>query len=292
MFEGFEKRQLRTTGAEINLVKAGNGPPLLLLHGYPQSHIMWHKIAPQLSEHFTVVVSDLRGYGDSSKPETTALHEPYSKREMAKDQVEIMTQLGFEEFLVAGHDRGGRVAHRMSLDYPQKVKKLVVMDIAPTYTMYTTTDMEFADAYYHWFFLIQKAPLPERMIGADPSFYFRSKLGQWGQDSTAFPEEVMAEYLRCFDEATIHASCEDYRASATIDIAHDQVDIDAGNLTSCPLLALWGDKGFVGRKYDVLAEWRKRASDVQGWALPSGHYLPEEAPKETLAALLKFFGEG
>lgn len=289
MFEGFSKTTAQLQDIQIHYVMGGSGPPLLLLHGYPQSHVMWHKVAPRLAEHFTVVASDLRGYGDSSKPKTSADHAVYSKRATAKDQVELMASLGFESFSVAGHDRGGRVAHRMALDHPDKVERLAVLDIAPTYSMYASTDFNFALSYYHWFFLIQPFPLPETMIGADPEFYLRKKFGQWGRDEKAFPEEVMQAYLRCFKEETIHASCEDYRASATIDMAHDKTDIDAGTGILCPILALWGEKGYVGNKYDVLAEWRKWATEVSGFGVPSGHYLPEEAPNETTTALLSFF---
>ena len=290
MFEGFEREQVTLKGVTINFVWGGDGPPLLLLHGYPQTHVMWHKIAPQLAEHFTVVASDLRGYGDSAKPETTPDHSPYSKRATGNDQVKLMRSLGFEQFYLVGHDRGGRVGHRMALDHPEQVEKLAVLDIAPTYTMYKTTDMTFAEAYYHWFFLIQPYDLPERLIGANAEYYLRKKLGQWGRDSAAFTTEAMSEYLRCFTPETIHASCEDYRAAATIDLEHDQQDIDAGNLVQCSVLALWGNKGFVAKKYDVVDEWQKRAGDVRGFALPCGHFLPEEAPEETLRALLDFLG--
>jgi len=238
MFEHFEKRLFSYDSIIINYVIGGTGPPLLLLHGYPQTHVIWHKIAPALAEKYTVVISDLRGYGDSSKPPTDEKHTPYSKRATAKDQVELMKALGFDKFLLVGHDRGGRVGHRLALDYPEVVEKLVVMDIAPTYTMYKTTDMDFAKAYYHWFFLIQPADIPERMIGADPLYFLNKKFGQWGRDS--------------------------------------------------PVLAIWGAKGFVGNKYDVVAEWKKWATVVTGYSLPCGHYLPEEAPDETLAALLSF----
>jgi len=289
MFTDFKKAKAQLGDISINYVMKGNGPPLLLLHGYPQSHLMWHKVAPTLAEHFTVVVSDLRGYGDSSKPESKADHSPYSKRETANDQVQLMASLGFDSFMLAGHDRGGRVGHRMALDHPDKIEKLAVLDIAPTFTMYATTDFSFAVAYYHWFFLIQKYPLPETMIGADPEFYLRTKFGQWGRDESAFPEEVMQDYLRCFTPETIHASCEDYRASATIDMAHDQKDIDSGTGILCPVLALWGEKGYVGNKYDVVAEWQKWSTNVRGFGVASGHYLPEEAPEETTKALLDFF---
>ena len=288
MFEGFAKKRARVSAGEINLVSGGAGAPLLLLHGYPQTHAMWHKIAPVLAKSFTVVCADLRGYGDSVKPPSADDHAPYSKRAMAQDQVEAMAALGFSRFGVAGHDRGGRVAHRLALDHPDKVGKIAVLDVCPTHAMYAGADKDFATAYYHWFFLIQKAPLPERLIGADPRFYLETKLGQWGRDSGAFTPEAKAEYLRCFsDPTTIHATCEDYRAAASIDLKHDEADMQ--HKIAAPLLALWGAKGFVGQRYDVLAEWRKRALDVRGEAVPSGHFLPEEAPAETAAALLAFF---
>ena len=292
MFPNFERRHLEVQGATINLVQGGNGPPLLLLHGYPQTHVLWHKIAPRLAEHFTVIATDLRGYGDSSKPESDAEHLTYSKRATADDQVEVMAQLGFERFCVAGHDRGGRVAHRLALDHRERVTKLAVLDIAPTHTMYRATDMDFATAYYHWFFLIQPFDLPERLIGADPEYYLRKKLTQWGRDNAAFTDEAMNEYLRCFTPETIHASCEDYRAAVSIDLEHDEIDLAAGRKIACPVLALWGAKGYVGKTYNVLEAWRAwtdEASEVSGYALPCGHFLPEEAPEETLEGLLGFF---
>ena len=288
MFNNFKRSSIKLEDVEINYVSGGSGLPVLLLHGYPQTHVMWHKIADQLSKHYTVVASDLRGYGDSSKPPTDKFHEPYSKRRSAQDQINLMKSLGFDEFYLVGHDRGGRVGHRMALDHPDRIKKLVVLDIAPTYTMYTTTDMEFATAYYHWFFLIQPYDIPERMIGNDRLSFLEKKFAQWGRDSGAFTKEAFSEYLRCFTEETIHASCEDYRASASIDLQHDQIDLDNGNKIQCPVLCLWGEKGFVGRKYDVIAEWSKWAFQVEGHGLPSGHYLPEEAPDETLESILKF----
>jgi len=287
VFEGFEKRRVATTGAEINLRLGGQGPPLLLLHGYPQTHVMWHKIAPALAERFTVVAADLRGYGDSSKPPGGESHENYSKRAMARDQVEVMAALGFERFAVVGHDRGARVTHRMVLDHPDRVEKAAVLDICPTKAMYERTDMAFATAYYHWFFLIQPYDLPERMIGADPDFYIEHKAGAWGRVPGSITPEAMAEYKRCFrDPAVVHASCEDYRAAAGIDLEHDAADLD--KKIACPLLVLWGAKGVVGRTYDVLEVWRERAHEVSGRALDCGHYLAEEAPEDTLAALMSF----
>ncbi len=289
MFEEFERKRIAVGGAEINLVIGGKGPPLLLLHGYPQTHVLWHKIAPRLAEDFTVVASDLRGYGDSAKPKSDDRHESYSKRATARDQIEVMAALGFEKFHLAGHDRGGRVAHRLTLDHPERVTKLAVLDIAPTHKVFAETDQAMATAYYHWFFLIQPYDLPERLIGNDAEYYLKKKLGQWGRDESAFTPEAMAEYIRCFsDPATIHASCEDYRAGAGIDLEHDEADMDAR--IACPLLALWGRKGFLERTYDVLEVWRERASDVRGEALDCGHFLPEEKPEETYRALVEFFG--
>jgi haloacetate dehalogenase len=287
MFETFKQTQINTSGASIHLVKGGNGFPLLLLHGYPETHLMWHKIAPRLAQDFTVVVPDLRGYGDSSKPKSDPEHYNYSKRAMAQDMVEVMSQLGHDEFFVVGHDRGARVGHRLALDHARRVRKLAVLDIAPTYKMYMTADKAFATTYYHWFFLIQPYDLPERLIGSQPEFYLRSCLARWSSDAAAFTPESVEEYVRCFSNpATIRATCEDYRASATIDLLHDEADIS--QKVMCPLLALWSEKGFVGHKYDVLETWRERANNVQGGALPGGHFIPEEAPDETYRALREF----
>ena len=291
-FRHFHRLRLNTdSGVGINLLKGGAGPPLLLLHGYPQTHLCWHKVAPGLARHFTLVIPDLRGYGDLDKPAGGTDHSGYSKRVIAQDQIDTMTALGFPSFRVAGHDRGGRVAHRLALDHPGAVERLAVLDIAPTATMYAKTDKIFATAYYHWFFLIQPFDLPERLIGAAPDYYLRSKLGHWGRTKNAFPEEVVTEYARCFrDPAAIHASCEDYRAAASIDLEHDAADDRAGHRIKAPLLALWGAKGFVGRAFDVLASWREKSdAPVSGHPVPSGHFLPEEAPDETASALIAFF---
>ncbi len=288
MFEGFEQQRIQTSGAEINCLKGGGGPPLLLLHGYPQTHVMWHKIANRLTERYTVVITDLRGYGDSSKPASDENHTPYSKRQMALDQVEVMTELGFDEFFLAGHDRGARVAHRLTLDHPARVKKLAVLDIAPTLAMYRKTDDAFARAYYHWFFLIQPEPLPERLIGADPEFYLRVKCGLGGAGLRHFSTEAFTEYQRCFaNPETVHATCEDYRAAATIDLEHDEADL--ATRIECPVLVLWGGNGVIERCFDALAEWRERANDVRGQSLPGGHYLAEELPEETRAEFETFF---
>ena len=286
--EMFSSEARTIDDVRIALRRAGDGPALLLLHGYPQTNMMWHKIAPALAAHFTVIAADLRGYGDSSTPDSDPEHGPYSKRAMAADMARLMTDLGHDRFMVAGHDRGGRVAHRMARDHANRVTRLAVLDIAPTAAMYGQTDMRFATAYYHWFFLIQPAPLPERMISADPEFFLRSKCGQWGRTEGAITDDAFAEYLRCFKRPeTVHAMCEDYRAAASIDLVHDAADADVP--LSMPVLALWGIEGFVGTNYDVLAEWRKVATDVSGHGVPGGHYLPEEAPDETRAALMTFF---
>ncbi|MBI3798130.1 MAG: alpha/beta hydrolase [Deltaproteobacteria bacterium] len=285
MFEGFEPTTIKTTNATIHLLKGGQGSPVLLLHGYPQTHVMWHKIAPRLAEDFSLVIPDLRGYGDSSKPPDGENHSGYSKRATAQDQVEVMTQLGFQQFAVVGHDRGGRVAHRLAVDHAERVTKLAVLDIVPTYTLYHNVNKEFATAYYHWFWLIQAAPFPETLISNDPEFYLNSLLGRL--KPKAITPEAFAEYLRCFrDAATVHATCEDYRAAASIDLAHDEADMD--RKIACPVLALWAEKGVMHRMYDVVAAWRERAVNVSGNPLPSGHFLPEEAPEEALAALKAF----
>ena len=288
MFEGFERRIIETTGATINVLTGGKGSPVLLLHGYPQTHVMWHKIAPRLAQDFSVVVPDLRGYGDSSKPPDGENHFGYSKRATARDQVEVIERLGFTHFAVVGHDRGARVAHRLTRDYPDRVTKLAVLDILPTYTVYQNVNKTLATAYYHWFFLIQPAPFPETLIGNNAEFYLNSLLGRLKPQ--AITPEAFAEYLRCFrDPATIHATCEDYRAGATIDLTHDEADLD--HKITCPVLALWGEKGFLHKRHDVLAIWREHAVDVSGKALPCGHFLPEEAPEETLVELKTFLEE-
>ena len=290
MFEGFASRDIPTGETVIRAVTGGSGPPLLLLHGYPQTHAIWHRVAPSLAERFTVVASDLRGYGDSGKPPSDPEHLAYSKRTMAADQVELMRILGFERFFVAGHDRGGRVAHRMALDSPEAVLKLAVLDIVPTHKIFATVDKDLATGYYHWFFLIQKGGIPETLIGHDPDWYLRAKLSQWSGDFSAFAPDALAEYARCFrDPATIHASCEDYRAAASIDLVHDEGDM--ATPITCPVLVLWGEKGLMHRHYDVLATWHERATDVRGQALPCGHFLPEEEPVKTASLLAEFFGE-
>lgn len=292
MFEGFERGRIATSGAEINYARAGTGPPVLLLHGYPQSLTMWHAVAPRLAEDFTVVAADLRGYGDSSKPEGDEVHLRYSKREMARDMVEVMSHLGFESFALVGHDRGGRVGHRLALDHPERVTRLATLDIVPTREVFARADTELAMSYYHWFFLAQRRDFPERLIGGAPDYYLRQTLSRYGTADDTFTPEAFAEYQRCFDPATIHASCEDYRAAASVDLEHDEADLGKKKI-SCPLVVLWGANGVLERLYDVLEVWGPYAEqEVRGRALDAGHYLAEERPGETLAELLPFLGAG
>jgi len=284
-YPGFRRQTIETRGTTINVVSGGSGPPLLLLHGYPQTHIEWRKIAPELAKHFTLVMPDLRGYGDSGKPPAGDNHINYAKRAMALDQVEVMEALGFRQFALVGHDRGARVAHRLTLDHPDRVTRLVMMDICPTHYMYRTADREFASGYYHWFFLIQPEPFPETLIGRSVDEVLTQFMGSVmpnGIEPAAY-----AEYRRCFgNPATIHATCEDYRAAASIDLAHDEADM--ATKIGCPVLVLWGANGLVGRKYDVVSVWRERANNVSGKALPGGHWLAEELPAETLAEIKTF----
>ena len=282
LFPGFVQRKLRTSGATINLVLGGEGPPLLLLHGYPQTHAMWHKVAPQLARDYTVVCPDLRGYGDSSKPKGLPDHSNYSKRAMALDMVEVMESLGFVAFHAVGHDRGARVAHRLARDHGRRVRTLTVLDISPTLKMYESTNMQFAKAYYHWFFLIQEAPLPERMISSVGINYILTRLGRGKSGIKVFDRRAMAEYARCFDA---HSTCEDYRAAATIDLVHDRKD---KRKITMPLLALWGRQGVIAALFNCLEDWREVAADVRGRALPCGHFIPEEKPRELLAELRRF----
>ena len=286
----FETGRFRIEGTEIAYHTGGTGPALLLLHGYPQTKFMWHLVADRLAEQFTLVMADLRGYGDSGKPQTDAEHSPYSKRAMAADMAQLMTALGHRTFAVMGHDRGGRVAHRLARDYAERVTKLAVLDIAPTANMYQTTDMKFAKAYYHWFFLIQPYPLPETLIGADPEFYLRQKIGSWGKSGDVHTDEAMADYLRCFSNpATIHASCEDYRAAASIDLIHDEAD--KGRKLDIPLFAISGAASFVSARYDLVAEWQTSFTNVSAMQVPGGHFLPEESPDELLELVIPFFAQ-
>ncbi|MGA8138108.1 MAG: alpha/beta hydrolase [Pseudomonas gingeri] len=289
MFAGFQKDQRHVNGVDIAYRIGGSGPGLLLLHGHPQTHVIWHKIAGDLAKHFTVVAADLRGYGDSARPAADEQHLNYSKREMGRDGVALMDSLGFSEFSVLAHDRGARVAHRLALDHPQVVQRMVLLDIAPTLSMYTQTDEAFARAYWHWFFLIRPAPLPETLIEANPEQYLRSVMGSRSAGLKPFTGEAFSEYLRCISlPGSARGICEDYRASATVDLEHDRVDIEAGRQLNMPLLALWGAEGTVGRCFNPLHEWQQVATDVRGKALPGGHYLAEEIPEQLLGEVLTF----
>jgi haloacetate dehalogenase len=285
-FPGFKRLTAKTSGATINFVTAGGGPPLLLLHGYPQTHIEWRDVAPQLAKKFTVVATDLRGYGDSSKPADGENHLNYSKRAMAQDQVEVMASLGFQKFAVVGHDRGGRVAHRMALDHADRVTKLAILDIVPTYKVLHSVTNELATANFHWWFLIQKTPMPETLIGNSAEVWLRSRFERIPPG--VLSKEAFAEYLRSFTlPGSIHGSCEDYRAGATIDLVHDAADLD--HKISCPLHVLWGERGAWPKLYNVLDTWRERASNVTGREVPSGHFIAEEIPDVLLTELNAFF---
>ncbi len=291
MLEGFSRRDIQTAGARIVSVTGGSGPPLLLMHGNPFTHLNWHKVAPVLAREFTVVLTDLRGYGDSEKVPGGPDHAGYSFRAMAQDQIEVMAALGFSRFAAAGHDRGARVLHRMCLDHPQAVTRAAFMDIIPQHHLLNHVTREFATFSWHWFFNIQPYDLPERMMGADPDWFIEKKLAKTAQGLSFFDPAALAEYKRCFrDPATIHAICEDYRATATVDLAMDSVDFDAGRRVACPALILWGATGGVGRHHKPAEIWPRYATNIVGaQAMPSGHYLADEAPAETTAALRAFF---
>lgn len=291
MLENFRQQQLQVNGVTINLRHGGSGPPLLLLHGFPQTHVIWHKVADDLSKHFTLIMPDLRGYGDSSRPPGEPDHSNYSKRVMAQDMVELMRALGHPSFYLCGHDRGGRVSHRLALDHHDAVKKLMILDISPTRTMYEATDKTFATLYYHWFFMIQPAPVPETLIGNSAAFLLNTTLGNWGSNGAQFIDDAaMAEYQRCFCRPdAIHAACEDYRAAASIDLEHDR-DHDT-NRIACPVRVLWGDHGVVGRLFKPLEDWQDKCEKaVTGKALPAGHFIAEQVPDLLLADMLEFFG--
>ncbi len=291
-FPGFTTQDFAVNGTTIHAVHGGNrqGRALLLLHGHPQTHVIWHHIAPALAQQYYVVAPDLRGYGDSAKPAGLPDHSNYSKRVMAQDQIEVMRALGFEQFLVCAHDRGARVAHRLCLDHPAAVEKAVFLDIAPTLAMYEQTTMEFARAYWHWFFLIQPAPLPETLLGRDPAFYLRSVMARGDKGIDMFAPEAFAEYLRCAQlRGAIHAMCEDYRAAATIDLEHDRATRAAGEKVQCPLGIFWGGQGVIERCFKPLDVWSHYAQTVGGSAFPGGHYIPEEAPARLLQELTVFF---
>ena len=287
LFPGFTHRRIRTSGATINLVHGGRGPAVLMLHGYPETHAMWHAVAPALARDYTVVCPDLRGYGDSSKPKGLPDHSNYSKRAMAEDMAEVMTKLGHGSFHLVGHDRGGRVAHRLARDHGKRVKTLTVMDISPTLKMYESTNMAFARAYYHWFFLIQPAPLPEKLLAGEGMSYVMGRVGRGPRGLASFSKAALREYVRCFrDPRTIHATCEDYRASASIDLEHDRRDLR--NKLGMPVRVLWGKQGVIEKMFSALSDWREVAVNVTGRPLDCGHFLPEEKPAEVLAELRCF----
>ncbi len=293
--DGFQAGLISTQHASdgeilISYQMAGSGPPLLLLHGFPQTKMIWHRVAPALAKHFTVIASDLRGYGASSKPQGLADHSTYSKRAMASDQAQLMNALGFSHYGVLGHDRGGRVAHRLALDYGKQVNKLMVLDISPTLAMYEQTTMQFASSYWHWFFLIQKAPIPETMIGANTEFFMKQFMGGRHAGLSIFAPECWQEYvLAMSDPACLHAMCEDYRAAASIDLEHDRQTIAQKQLLEMPVRVLWGEFGQVDACFKPLEDWQKLGTDVSGQTLQSGHYIPEEIPEGLIAEALSFF---
>lgn len=290
MFDGFSASELQGPAGTLHTLRGGQGAPLLLIHGHPQTHVMWHRVANDLARHFTVVLMDLRGYGDSARPGTDAAHIAYSKRAMALDAMAVMRHHGFERFQVLAHDRGARVAHRLAADHPEAVQRLLLLDIAPTLAMYQNTTEAFARAYWHWFFLIQPPPLPEALIRSDPVRYIRSVMGKRHAGLAAFAPEAMAEYERCAQiPGTAESICADYRASAGIDLDHDRADVAAGRKLAQPLRVLWGEHGAVGQCFDVLALWRACALAVSGRSLPCGHYIAEEAPAALLDEALNFF---
>ena len=292
MFEGFTSRRIKTSGAEIALVQGGSGPPLLLLHGYPQTHAIWHKVAPRLAERFTLVIPDLRGYGDSSKPPSDAEHLTYSKRAMALDMVEVMRALGFDRFDVVGHDRGARVTYRLALDHPKCPRRLAVLDIIPTLEQFERMDRFAARRAYHWFFLTQPAPFPETLIGHDPDYFLDNSIQSWSGLDGPFTDEALAAYRKAFrDPEVIRATCEDYRAGITCDCKFDAADRSAGHKIAAPLLALWGAAGRPNRGVGMLDIWRSWADDVRGEPLDCGHFIPEELPDALTDRLLAFFGD-
>lgn len=294
LFPGFTPHRVPTPdGHHIHTLVGGTGPALLLLHGHPQTSAIWHKLAPVLAQHFTLVLADLRGYGDSAKPAGDAEHLLYSKRTMAADMLAVMAHYGHARFAVLAHDRGARVAHRLAADHPDAVQRMVLLDIAPTLAMYEQTSNAFARAYWHWFFLIQPAPLPERLIEADPAAYVRDVMGRRSAGLAPFDPRALAEYVRCLAlPGTAHGICEDYRAAAGIDLVHDRADRDAGRQLAMPLLALWGEQGVVHQCFEPLKEWQRVATDVRGHALPCGHYIAEEVPDALLEAALPFLLAG
>ena len=292
-FPGFVSKKITVASVdgpiEIAYQVGGNGPPLLLLHGFPQTKAIWEIVAPELAKNFTVIASDLRGYGQSSKPLGKNDHSTYSKRSMASDQHALMQALGYKQFYLLGHDRGGRVSHRLAMDFPESVMRLMVLDICPTLTMYDNTTMEFARGYWHWFFLIQPAPVPETLIGANPEFWIKQHMGRHAGTGIFTPER-WSEYLAAVSNPeTMHAMCEDYRAAATIDLIHDRADRAANKKLTMPLRVLWGEHGLVNQCFNPIADWKVVAQDVSGFALPCGHYIPEECPTELITEVKSFF---
>jgi haloacetate dehalogenase len=292
LFPGFESRRFTTQGAEIFARVGGEGPPLFLLHGYPQTHVLWHLVAPKLARHFKLILPDLRGYGASSVPPTVPDHSTFSKRAMARDVIEIADQLSLERFLVCGHDRGGRVAYRLALDHPGRIEKLITLDIVPTWDMWHRLTRDLAMKSFHWPFLAQPEPWPERMIGRNPIEWLDHKLALWGGsgDLSVFAPEALAHYRAFFSEPErLHATCEDYRAGATFDLAADEADKAAGKRIACPTAVFWGEKGIPGEIQGPLAIWKEWCSSVEGRAIDSGHFLAEEAPDDTAQVILDFF---
>jgi haloacetate dehalogenase len=291
MFAGFQHHVVDVNGMAISCVVGGSGPPLLLLHGFPQSKAMWAKVAERLAAHYTVICADLRGYGDSAKPQSAADHSTYAFRTLAADQVGLMERLGFADFFLVGHDRGGRVAHRLALDHPARVRALAVLDIVPTLAMFMETNRHVAGAYWHWYFLSQPAPFPETLIGHDPDFFFETCLVGWGAAALGdFDASMLAEYRRCWrDSAMIHAVCADYRAAATVDLEHDAADAD--RKVACPTLALYGEWGLMAKLFDIPAEWRRRCVDLRSATAPGGHFFIDQFPDVTGDALLAFLAE-
>lgn len=292
LFPNFESRVFEVNGVQISGHIGGSGSPLLLLHGHPQTHALWHQIAPELMKHHTLVMTDLRGYGDSSKPQGMNDHSNYSKRTMAQDQFDVMQQLGFKRFDILAHDRGARVAHRLAMDHAAAVNRLILLDIAPTVAMYDKANDAFARAYWHWFFLIQPFPLPERLIEADPAGYIRDLMGRRIAGLKPFDPLALAEYMRCIAlPGAAHSMCEDYRAAASIDLIHDRQDIAAGRKLEMPTMVLWGADGVVHQCFKPLEEWQAVCRDVIGETLPCGHYLAEEAPQILLEKVLAFLNQ-
>lgn len=288
MLEGFQFQCIATEGARINVATGGRGPAVLLLHGFPQTHVAWHAIAARLTDRFALVLADLRGYGDSHGPVPDRDHHTYCKRVMAGDMVEVMGALGHDRFFLAGHDRGGRVAHRLALDYPDRVVRLALVDILPTLEVWQRMNMAGALATYHWLFLAQPAPLPERLIRHDPEFYLHHLLDRWAGNKALLEAAAVAEYERCFRKPTvIEAACEDYRAGAGIDLDHDRADREAGRRIGCPALLLWGKRYFTDA--EPLAIWRDYADDIREVPLECGHFVAEEEPDKCAAALAAFF---